>query len=209
MEDILASIRRILSEDDGNAVRKPADSSAAQPMIEEVLALDESMLVREPSVPFSPAQSSVAVLGSFMSASTQPDAPSNLPSPLQPSSAVAPAPPEAAVAPVSEIDVKTPSSFTPPAPVVVPPPVAHDEAESASLVAPEAASAAAASLGTLLRSLSVERQTPVYHGGPSLEDIVRDEMRPMLKEWLDNNLPGMVERIVCNEIVRMAGRAAL
>ncbi len=78
-----------------------------------------------------------------------------------------------------------------------------------SLVAPEAAAAASASMGTLLRTLTAERHTAVYRGGPTLEDMVRDEMRPMLKEWLDANLPDMVERLVRAEIEQMAGRAKI
>ena len=37
---------------------------------------------------------------------------------------------------------------------------------------------------------------------PSLEDVVRDTLRPMLKSWLDENLPRVVERMVQEEIER-------
>ena len=43
-------------------------------------------------------------------------------------------------------------------------------------------------------------------GGRNLEDIVKDMLRPMLKEWLDKNLPPMVERFVEREIVRLTRR---
>ena len=43
-------------------------------------------------------------------------------------------------------------------------------------------------------------------GGRNLEDIVKDMLRPMLKEWLDKNLPPMVERYVEREIVRLTRR---
>jgi cell pole-organizing protein PopZ len=39
---------------------------------------------------------------------------------------------------------------------------------------------------------------------PTLEDVVRETLRPMLKSWLDENLPGVVERIVQAEIERVA-----
>ena len=43
----------------------------------------------------------------------------------------------------------------------------------------------------------------------TLEDLVREMLRPMLKSWLDDNLPGMVERLVRAEIERVArGRGA-
>jgi len=77
------------------------------------------------------------------------------------------------------------------------------------LVAPEAAAAAASSVGDLMRSLHASRATQVYAGGPTLEDMVRAELRPMLKEWLDANLPPVVERLVRAEIERVVGRAVL
>ena len=74
------------------------------------------------------------------------------------------------------------------------------------LVAPAAAAAAASAFGGLARSLAAGRPTQVWAGGPTLEDIVRSELRPLLKEWLDSNLPPMVERLVRAEIDRVAGR---
>ena len=38
----------------------------------------------------------------------------------------------------------------------------------------------------------------------TLEDLVKEMLRPMLKSWLDDNLPGMVERIVKAEIERVS-----
>ena len=38
----------------------------------------------------------------------------------------------------------------------------------------------------------------------TLEDLVKEMLRPMLKSWLDDNLPGMVERIVRAEIERVS-----
>jgi len=38
---------------------------------------------------------------------------------------------------------------------------------------------------------------------PSLEDVVRETLRPMLKSWLDENLPRLVERMVEAEIERV------
>ena len=38
----------------------------------------------------------------------------------------------------------------------------------------------------------------------SLEDVVKDMMRPMLRDWLDDNLPPLVERLVREEIQRVS-----
>lgn len=46
----------------------------------------------------------------------------------------------------------------------------------------------------------------VRSGETSLEGLVRDMLRPMLSEWLDTNLPGMVEKMVQAEIARIAGK---
>lgn len=46
----------------------------------------------------------------------------------------------------------------------------------------------------------------VRSGETSIEGLVRDLLRPMLAEWLDTNLPPMVERMVQAEIARIASK---
>jgi len=46
----------------------------------------------------------------------------------------------------------------------------------------------------------------VRSGETSLEGLVRDMLRPLLADWLDRNLPEMVERLVKAEIARIAGK---
>ena len=46
------------------------------------------------------------------------------------------------------------------------------------------------------------------YDGVTLEDIVRELLHPMLREWMDDNLPPMVERIVQKELEKLARRAA-
>jgi cell pole-organizing protein PopZ len=46
----------------------------------------------------------------------------------------------------------------------------------------------------------------VRSGETSLEGMVREMLRPMLAEWLERNLPGMVEKMVAAEIARIAGK---
>jgi cell pole-organizing protein PopZ len=73
------------------------------------------------------------------------------------------------------------------------------------LLAAGAAAAATASLGALARVVN-QRQTQVYRNGPTLEDMVREEIRPLVKGWLDENLAPMVERLVRAEILRVTGK---
>ena len=47
---------------------------------------------------------------------------------------------------------------------------------------------------------------PVVTSGKTVEDLVKETLRPMLKEWLDQNLPQLVERYVEREIVRLTRR---
>ena len=96
-----------------------------------------------------------------------------------------------------------PAAFAEPA---VAPPLELQPA-GAGLLAPDRAAAAASSVGALLRSISQERGSQVHRGGPTIEDLVREEVRPLLKEWLDQHLPPMVERLVRQEIERVTGRA--
>jgi uncharacterized protein len=58
---------------------------------------------------------------------------------------------------------------------------------------------ATAAVGSAFNRLS---ETTKKHE-PTLEDVVRDTLRPMLKSWLEENLPGIVERMVQAEIERV------
>ena len=72
-----------------------------------------------------------------------------------------------------------------------------------------AAAAAFAQLGGLPRER--HRQGELLLGGAdrTLEDIVRGLLRPLLQAWLDEHLPGIVERLVREEIARVVGEAGL
>ena len=50
----------------------------------------------------------------------------------------------------------------------------------------------------------LSRGTPMPAPGRSLEDLVSEMLRPMLREWMDSHLPGIVERLVKAEIERAA-----
>ena len=60
------------------------------------------------------------------------------------------------------------------------------------------------SLSALVEKEAVERRLPAQPtGGTSLEDLTRELMRPMIKQWLDANLPDLVEELVAREIQRL------
>ena len=65
-----------------------------------------------------------------------------------------------------------------------------------------AAEASRLSLESLSR-LVVKPETP---GSDTLEGLVREMLRPMLRDWLDTHLPEMVEAMVAREIARIASQ---
>ena len=75
------------------------------------------------------------------------------------------------------------------------------ETTEGGLVSGEALRASKAALAALA-TVTVDP-----HAGPNtLEGLVREMLRPMLKEWLDANLPDLVERVVAREVARIIGR---
>jgi uncharacterized protein len=61
--------------------------------------------------------------------------------------------------------------------------------------------AAGASVANAFASLS---STLIAGNARTLEDLMKDMLRPMLKTWLDDNLPSIVEKLVRAEIERVA-----
>ncbi len=81
--------------------------------------------------------------------------------------------------------------------------------ELVSTVAAAASAQAFAGLAQAIEQGEADaRRLPVREGGETIEDMVRGMLKPMLHEWLDANLPDIVERLVEEEIRRLsrAGR---
>jgi uncharacterized protein len=72
-----------------------------------------------------------------------------------------------------------------------------------------AAAAAFAQLGALPRDSRRQGELPLGSAERTLEAIVREMLRPMLQTWLDEHLPGIVERLVREEIARVVGEAGM
>jgi len=191
MEEILASIRRILNEDEpSEAVAEAAPE--ATPPAEDVLVLDRSMLV---SIP----EAHMAHPGAAEAEPAEPE-------PAEPKHDHGDGEDVTGDKPDMTEPVSEP--FIPPHPApAAEPPAAPPPSFGDRLVAPETAAATASSVDDLLRTLASSRATQVYRGGPTIEDLVREELRPLLKQWLDDNLPPLVERLVRAEIERVIGRA--
>jgi cell pole-organizing protein PopZ len=187
MEEILASIRRIISEDDAPAADaapeaeaepapEPAPSPALMdetPSVQELAASDEDVLELTDTYE-EPAAETIGDLD------VTPE-----PEPVS-ESVFAPEPVEVAVP-------EHPS---------VPTPVGE------GLVGDTAAASAASAFAGL--ASSVRKPDPIETGtgvGPTIDELARALLKPMLKEWLDANLAGIVEAQVQKEVERIARNA--
>jgi cell pole-organizing protein PopZ len=74
---------------------------------------------------------------------------------------------------------------------------------------PDAAAASFARLGAMPRERPREGELLMGAGDRTLEEIVRETLRPLLQAWLDEHLPAIVERLVREEIARVVCEAGI
>jgi uncharacterized protein len=195
MEEILASIRRIIADDDParTAPKEPvppprvvppprmAEPEVKEEEIDTMLAQLQATSQPEPAVEEEPA-SDILDLTEQMATSRP---------------AVAPA--------FRTIDGQSDLVFedNPVEPPPPPPPPRIEEPRPVlnggdrGLISATTSAAVDSAFNTLA-------QTVLVQNGRTLEDLVREMLRPMLKTWLDDNLPSMVERLVRAEIERVS-----
>lgn len=179
MEEILASIRRIISEDEVPAEEgdeepegeleaeiEPAPEPDYEPMEE---AFDEPVAAPEPVF---------AVEDDIL----------DLTEPYKA--------PEPVSAPVFQSDDL--EAYAPPPPA--PPPPAPMPVMEEPIVSHIAEVAAASAFGHLAQTIAMPGH------GRTLEDVVRELLRPLLKTWLDENLPTIVQAAVDEEVARISRR---
>ena len=75
------------------------------------------------------------------------------------------------------------------------------------LVADQVEQASGVHIAQLAQAVAQERAMTLGNQGITLEQLVREICTPVLKQWLDHNLPYMVERIVRQEIDRIVSRS--
>ncbi len=204
MEEILASIRRIIADD-----QKPAEPPAAGSRPTAVPSLD-------------PDEDDVLDLAMMAKPAPKPPE-SKLPEPKPPEPKPAPKPEPVAKAPpkppepapepsfddieeiafrdepmdFDAIEIEPEPAPPPPEPpkAVVPPPAPPAMEDRLLSQATDA---------TVGQAFDLLANTVLTRNARTLEDLVQDMLRPMLKAWLDDNLPVMVERLVRAEIERVA-----
>lgn len=176
IEEILASIRQIISDDDEPAA---AESAPAEP--EPAPEPEPAAPEPEEEVVSFPEEDDVLDLG-------QPIEEDPLPEPMEvdlmdhePEPEPAPPPPKP----------REPDAVLPP----------MDDFKDEALFTRSVENSAYSAISGLAAKASVER-----HGGRTIEDVMRDELRPMLREWLDRHLPSLIERLVQDELERVSKR---
>jgi cell pole-organizing protein PopZ len=230
MEEILASIRRIIADDEAKPAERPAAAAPAAPPPKPVMK----------DIPPS-------AIPAARAPAAKPAAPAPVPKPAPP-----PPPPAAAAASNSQDDidamlanleedtaeeeVRKPQPDgdvfeltdemalpdLPPAPA--PPPAAsfskiepqddleftearaqrHPMPEPSPVEMPMAPILSRSTVNAVESAFNTLAHTVLSNNARTLEDLVKEMLRPMLKSWLDDNLPGLVERIVKAEIERVS-----
>jgi cell pole-organizing protein PopZ len=212
MEEILASIRRIIADDD--RAKPPAMGAEPAPMPEPAplapprpATLPPRMVsaapVRPPP-PIRPAepvmrQEEIDAVLARREAQSAPDPIEEPASDILDLTEQMAAPAPAATPAFRTIDGQPDVVFdevAAPEPPPPPSPPVHEPVERALI-----SSATTAAVDSAFNTLA---QTVLVQNGRTLEDLVREMLRPMLKSWLDDNLPGMVERLVRAEIERVS-----
>lgn len=201
MEDILASIRRILSEDEAEEQPKAEEPAPAPEPEPEPEPMPEPELEPEPEPEpvFEPEPEPIMMMD-----------PEPVEDVLELTDDMLV---EDEVKPMFSMEdmdaigaeiADEPPVFTPPPP---PPrraaPLPPDDDPLMSDYAQDRASSA---LAQLARSVARDRAILLGNGGLTLEEMVREILKPILKDWLDENLPYMIERLVKNEIEKMVNR---
>jgi cell pole-organizing protein PopZ len=203
MEEILASIRRIIADDDSKPVVKAPEPPKPAP----VAVAPATRPAVPPSPPPRPPAPNKQDEIDAMLADLEPPKPA----PKPPAPKPAPAGPDV-------LDLTEAMAATAAAPVTPP---AFRTIDGASDVvfaergpdAPEPRQAAPTPDRPLMSSATRTAvdsafnslaNTVLGNGARTLEDLVKEMLRPMLKAWIDDNLPGMVERIVRAEIERVS-----
>ncbi len=208
MEEILASIRRIIADDDAKApaaAATPPRQAAPPPPAPQPAAPQPAPVPRAESVP-SPRQAGLkqdeidlVMKTETTNRAAAPEAPTEVVNLTE--SMVAPMPQTgASAAPKFQtIDGEPDVVFKDPEPAASPPRRYPEPPQQIS--EPLISSATSAAINSAFNTLA---HTVLVQNARTLEDLVREMLRPMLKTWLDDNLPSIVERLVRAEIERVS-----
>jgi cell pole-organizing protein PopZ len=208
MEEILASIRRIIADDDAKApaaAPTPPRQAAPPPPAPPPAAPQPAPTPprAEPAPLAKQAGLKQDEIDLVMKAETikpapAPEAPAEVVNLTESMIAPMPQTGASAAAKFQTIDAEPDVVFKEPDP----PPAARRYPEPPQQTSePLISGAASAAINSAFNTLA---HTVLVQNARTLEDLVREMLRPMLKTWLDDNLPGIVERLVRAEIERVS-----
>ncbi|EGP07261.1 hypothetical protein CSIRO_2989 [Bradyrhizobiaceae bacterium SG-6C] len=235
MEEILASIRRIISDDEakpaaGAAAAAPAPAApqktevpkaemsrpAAAPARTVMTGIPPSKIAPARSAPAPApapaAKNSQAEIDAMMASFDAPAAPAKAPEPepeddvfeLTEQMAVpepAPQPVFNKIEPDDDLEFAETPVAEIPAPRPTPPRSFEREPARETPVQQIMSGSTVSAVESAFNAL---QNTVLSNNARTLEDLVKEMLRPMLKSWLDDNLPNLVERIVKAEIERVS-----
>ena len=222
MEEILASIRRIIADDEAKpAAEKPAAPAAAPAKPEKPVAAAPAPAPEPPPAAAKPAPPPPPAAPAPAASTSQDDIDALLngldeatsadeirPAPLPEAevfeltdemAVVTPPPPQPSfqkVEPEDDLEF-TEAAKAPPRQGAFEPPPFESAAPQPQMLSRSTVSAVESAFNTLAH-------TVLSNNARTLEDLVKEMLRPMLKSWLDDNLPGLVERIVKAKIERVS-----
>jgi len=231
MEEILASIRRIIADDEAKPAAAdkapPASPPAAPAKPEKPAPAPAARAPQDSAAPAAPAKAAApvapppppapaasasnsqddidALLNGLDEVTTpeeiRPGAPDVDVLDLTDEMALLDPPPQAAfkkVEPPDDLEFTEAAAKAPPRePAFAPPPQFESPVASQPMLSRSTVSAVESAFNSLAH-------TVLSNNARTLEDLVKEMLRPMLKSWLDDNLPGLVERIVKAEIERVS-----
>ena len=203
MEEILASIRRIISENDEEG--RPIVGTTASSPEDNVLELtemvaDDGSVVSLTAPEDAPADEDLAEAEAEAESEADTDLSDEIP-PLPEDGAAAEPDDDSEVMMEDTQDDKI--EFSSDELIGQPKPSGIAD----GLMSATAAGATAAAFAALARSSQSRDSGLALGSGRTLEDLVQEMIRPMIKEWLDKNLPPMAERLVRKELDRLSRRA--
>ena len=214
MEEILASIRRIIADDDASKATKPPDPVAAAPSRPAPPPRASGLPPAPPPPAVANSQDDIdAMLANLDTPAAAPA--SDVLDLTEAMAAPAPAADAGPAPTFRTIDAASDVIFTDRAPDPPAEPAVRIIEEPRRPATPAPAPAAPvpvldrglvststmAAVDSAFNSLA---QTVIGQNARTLEDLVKEMLRPLLKSWLDDNLPGVVDRIVRAEIERVS-----
>jgi cell pole-organizing protein PopZ len=209
MEEILASIRRIIADDDASKATKPPDPVAAAPSRPAPPPRASGLPPAPPPPAVANSQDDIdAMLANLDTPAAAPA--SDVLDLTEAMAAPAPAADAGPAATFRTIDAASDVIFTDRAPDPPAEPAVRIIEEPRRPAAPAPApvldrglvsTSTMAAVDSAFNSLA---QTVIGQNARTLEDLVKEMLRPLLKSWLDDNLPGVVDRIVRAEIERVS-----